>query len=507
MNFPVQDTIYPHGWEAPWANWSYAWDAALTDDLHASPRYAPTRAFGDVVRRYGTLLRKNARRRRCVDRLAAEPFCAGELEQRRFRCVRRLQRSRCSARATPRAELHARRSARPGRSHAALRRASSSAASIHDSRCAGCEPSAVARLRNALRRSGRLASIRRRIRDRTRVPRTPDVTLLLADDSAYGFIVAINPSGAGARSRPQPRSARSSHGERSGLLPCRAAERESCPVGVNAAGAEARLHRPSLASPPPFSDPDGSRIANAHCSVVFAPFAGARVAELGDGHGNAATSIGLLRDATDPQPAPSSRDYIAPYTHPLAAGTFNRPYECTRIDVLTTERVTCAYDAPDMPDGGATLQANADTERRQQRVDRRRGVPPARSPLDGAARKHLRLRVRSGDTTATSPSRIRPRNSARQTSGRYCAGGAGMSRASTCDARAARRSSPSSLRAGPSNCALGVYAVDTPPRRGGCSTRNSRSSAGKWRNGRRSRLKSGRGNSCGFDSHLPHQIP
>ena len=30
--------------------------------------------------------------------------------------------------------------------------------------------------------------------------------------------------------------------------------------------------------------------------------------------------------------------------------------------------------------------------------------------------------------------------------------------------------------------------------------------AGKWRNGRRSRLKSGRGNSCGFDSHLPHQI-
>ena len=30
VNFPVQDTVYPHGWEAPWANWSYAWDAALT---------------------------------------------------------------------------------------------------------------------------------------------------------------------------------------------------------------------------------------------------------------------------------------------------------------------------------------------------------------------------------------------------------------------------------------------------------------------------------------------
>ena len=45
VNFPVQDTIYPHGWEAPWANWSYAWDAALTSDLHASPRYAPTRGL------------------------------------------------------------------------------------------------------------------------------------------------------------------------------------------------------------------------------------------------------------------------------------------------------------------------------------------------------------------------------------------------------------------------------------------------------------------------------
>ncbi len=56
VNFPVQDTIYPDGWEAPWANWSYAWDAALTSDLAASPRYAPTVSFGDAVRRYGPLL-------------------------------------------------------------------------------------------------------------------------------------------------------------------------------------------------------------------------------------------------------------------------------------------------------------------------------------------------------------------------------------------------------------------------------------------------------------------
>ncbi|HEY1428714.1 MAG TPA: amino acid permease, partial [Candidatus Tumulicola sp.] len=56
VNFPVQDTIDPPGWEAPWANWSYAWDAALTTDLQPSARYAPTADFGNIVRAYGPLL-------------------------------------------------------------------------------------------------------------------------------------------------------------------------------------------------------------------------------------------------------------------------------------------------------------------------------------------------------------------------------------------------------------------------------------------------------------------
>ncbi|HKE37088.1 MAG TPA: beta-galactosidase, partial [Candidatus Baltobacteraceae bacterium] len=56
VNFPVQDTVYPPGWEVPWANWDYFWDAALTDDLQRSPRYDPTADFGETVRRYGPLL-------------------------------------------------------------------------------------------------------------------------------------------------------------------------------------------------------------------------------------------------------------------------------------------------------------------------------------------------------------------------------------------------------------------------------------------------------------------
>ena len=56
VNFPVQDTRNPAGYEAPWANWFYAWDATLDVDGNPSPRYAPTAAFGALVERYGPLL-------------------------------------------------------------------------------------------------------------------------------------------------------------------------------------------------------------------------------------------------------------------------------------------------------------------------------------------------------------------------------------------------------------------------------------------------------------------
>ncbi|HEY5258908.1 MAG TPA: amino acid permease, partial [Candidatus Baltobacteraceae bacterium] len=49
IDFPPQDTVNPAGWEAPWANRSYAWGAALDAGLRASPRYRPTRAFGEFA--------------------------------------------------------------------------------------------------------------------------------------------------------------------------------------------------------------------------------------------------------------------------------------------------------------------------------------------------------------------------------------------------------------------------------------------------------------------------
>jgi amino acid transporter len=71
VNFPAQDTLYPTGWEVPFANWFYAWDAALGlgypriedrsvwDQVTINSRWAPSQRIGDFVRKYGTDLARS----------------------------------------------------------------------------------------------------------------------------------------------------------------------------------------------------------------------------------------------------------------------------------------------------------------------------------------------------------------------------------------------------------------------------------------------------------------
>jgi hypothetical protein len=59
VNFPAQDTLYPAGMEAPFANAFYAWDAALPlDTAHqmTDGRYAPTARIGRLVSLFGSSL-------------------------------------------------------------------------------------------------------------------------------------------------------------------------------------------------------------------------------------------------------------------------------------------------------------------------------------------------------------------------------------------------------------------------------------------------------------------
>jgi amino acid transporter len=352
VNFPVQDTIGPHGWEAPWANWSYAWEAALTVDLHASPRYAPTRAFADTIRAYGTLL---AETHVAADASIVWPpslFRPGTLRTADFTAFADAtvaMQHACSVRGVTCTLVDlAAESERSLRSTVLLLPLVPSEAVVRR-----MQPWAVSMLRT-LRNSHRLLFDASSVREPERHTRSANVTLLLADDSSYGFIVALNPGGVIRRvAGGNVRLAR-----RIVTVPAfyvGARDARIVPVGLPISRLPPQS-APTRASPPPFQDPDGTSIANGHIHVVFAPFAGARIAELSDGRDNAATGIGLLRDATYPQPPISSRDYIASYTHPLPAGTFNRPYECARLDLLTTARITCSYDAPDLPQGGALFK-------------------------------------------------------------------------------------------------------------------------------------------------------
>jgi amino acid transporter len=353
VNFPVQDTIYPDGWEAPWANWSYAWDAALTYELDGSPRYAPTVAFGDDVRRYGPLL---ARSHPAADAGIIWPpslFSSLTLTNRDFRAFAdatiAMQRD-CNARALT-CEL------------VDLAYADDSMLEryprlvlpiVLTPRLTAAVVTPVAR------KLARLQRRRRIVADLSLPGIAPRLaggaagaTLLLADDDSYAFVEAVNPSD-GPRTFGPLRVALSGRDidvaqfhlpSRSGrLLPIGFAQ----PSGETASGT-------TSSAPSPFVDAAAQVLSGAQLRVAFAPNAGARISELtAPGFDNAATSIGLLRDAVYPEPVASARDYISAYTHPLPAGTFNRAYLCTEATATAaTTSVTCAYDAPDLPAGGA----------------------------------------------------------------------------------------------------------------------------------------------------------
>ena len=354
VNFPLQDTIYPAGWEAPWANWSYAWDAALDAVLRPSARYAPTAATGEDVRRYGRLL---ARTHVAADAAIIWPpslFSPNALSDGDFRAFAdatiAAQRD-CNARglscvlidlALPNATARFSRIVLPIALTSRLRDALQPA--IGDE---------LARLR----RQGRLAAT---LGPAAIVPQlqggAPGSTLLLADDATYGFIEAVNPSEAARSFGPM----RVTLASRAAIVPPFALAARSArliPLGVGAVTQTAPA--PAVATPPPFAGDDAVTLAGTsnRLRVAFAPAAGARIAELSaEGFTNAASGIGLLRDAVDPEPPPSARDYIAAYTHPLPAGTFNRAYDCSRVASAAEVVERCSYEAPDLPTGGALFK-------------------------------------------------------------------------------------------------------------------------------------------------------
>jgi hypothetical protein len=368
VNFPVQDTIYPDGWEAPWANWSYAWNAALAYDLHTTPRYAPTAAFGDDIARYGSQL---ARTHVAADAAIVWPpslFPATALTNPDFGAfadATMAMQQECGRRrlACDLIDMRFADAATLQRYHAIVL-----PLAFPNAFATRMLP-AMQRKLQTLRRVGTLVKSLAGVRAYLTGGR--DATLLVSNDATFGFVDAINPSDAPRVVGPLlarlgrdtvkvdaiPLPAHSAK-----LVPVRAQMSPILPYDILVAPPPTPLPwQRTPGSAEAFAAPlftDGASdvyMQNDRVRLAFAPDAGARVALLEGGTAdNAATSIGLLRDAVDPPPSPSSRDYIAAYTHPMVAGAFNRAYECrVAASASASASVSCTYAAPDLPDGGA----------------------------------------------------------------------------------------------------------------------------------------------------------
>ncbi|HTU70452.1 MAG TPA: beta-galactosidase [Candidatus Baltobacteraceae bacterium] len=307
VNFPVQDTRNPAGYEAPWANWFYGWDAALDVNGNPSPRYAPTAAFGRFVERYGPLL---ATMQPKVDRFIA---WRGNPD------ATIAQFARCRALA-----LTCRVYDPRYQPHVPALHGPSSTGGLHDA------------------------------------------ALLVTPDGRRALLDIFNPS---MTSEVTPRTSVTVGGRRYPIAPQRIAGGGALdiPLGFTPPPAPRAIPLPRLTPLPVawravapgeaivyaldvFHDEMPTYVLdNGIVRIVVSADAGARSFIYEDDltGKNYFNSIGAARDDVANPPTPSPRDYIAAYTHPIPAGTFNRPYRC-HIDVSGAyAALTCTYTAPD----------------------------------------------------------------------------------------------------------------------------------------------------------------
>jgi len=389
IDFPAQDTINPAGWEAPFANAAYAWDAALDVNLVPSARYVPTKRFGDIVRAYG---RELADARRLADGAIAY-LTSAYVETRQtnadvFAIAARTQQAQQACRARHlTCDLVDLRFI----GDAALRRYPF----VIVPRDAVAQPLAgvaVARLTRYRARGGRIVTQPPAVI----TPRSgglPDATVLLARDGT-AFLDIVNYDALPHTIPPTrirlPAGGNWDVGRQT--LPGRdamllryagsTARRPAAGAAISGPAAEATarhqppasrktaapLHRGPFAAPRLIEDDraaDGYprvTLTNGLVSVTLAPNAGARafafVASTDRCSGqNVFTTVGALRDDAAIQPPLSTTDRIGKYTRSFPAGMFNRAYTVEhRAKSAAAASATLSYDAPDVVPNGARFE-------------------------------------------------------------------------------------------------------------------------------------------------------
>lgn len=372
VNFPVQDTLNPAGYEAPWANWFYAWDAALMLQDSASPRYAPTAEFGQLVTRYGPLLATVSPKTDVAIAWLGSAYDRALMTNERFAVladatVAQQQRCRALALTCRFVDLHY-------ASPEMLR--GIRALVLPNIGPLAFEPRTAAvvnSLRDKVAIGATVDSVRRHVKSSTGGIR--DAALLVTPDGQKAILDIFN---AGTSPRVINRTT-IAFNRRQFNVPL-----QLIPPGGAAdipfrSIASVSVYRPSttdeipitehafLANPPGFvtvprgtarayADDvyrDGSNtfvLDNGRVRIIVSSNAGARAfvfEDLSTGR-NRFTTIGALRDDVATPLAVSSRDYIGKYTHPFPTGTFNRSYHCSVESRAPLATLSCTYDAPDL---------------------------------------------------------------------------------------------------------------------------------------------------------------
>jgi hypothetical protein len=367
VNFPLQDTVNPPGWEAPWANHHYAWDAALTTDLQPSARYEPTRAFlalTDSIPDLATMQPKtdaaiawlpSAYDAALLDnhRVAVIAAATIAVQQRcralaltcrfvdlRFDGIADLRRSRVLI--VPRTGFPLRFVASVESKLVQLAR---TIPIVHDAQ--------AARALTPHPANGGIV----------------DATLLLSPGEVSGVLDVINPAPTVRTTSPAILHV-GLHDVRIPSLAIAARSAQDIVIGANGHTFVRSNTPPNLyddigkmsdsviVRPPPtgtaradlLPDAQAIQLSNHLVRVNILPGAGARAFVFADWNSsaNVFTSIGALRDDVAAPLPPSARDYIAAYTHPFPAGTFNRAYVCNVLQSSPLAQVRCDYEAPDL---------------------------------------------------------------------------------------------------------------------------------------------------------------
>jgi hypothetical protein len=356
IDFPPLDTINPDGWEAPFANTNYFWDAALDTQLRPSARWLPTADFGALVAAHGSEL---AAAHRVADGAIAYLTSA-------YDPARITQADVFRVVAATQASQHACRTARLTCDLVDLRFSGAARLARYPFLIVprtGVAAPFVPAVRAALARYATQHAIYTRppLGAASAAGGLADATVLASP--ARAFLDVVNYDDAARDVAAATIRIPGRRPLRSPAFHLAARSARLVPLDGSGSSISTMIWRDVNAQTCAPSVPAGTgrRIVlqapgRAGAFAVVALDAGARIVEFrtvskGGCSPNAFTSVGGARDDALMQFPPSPTDRIAKYTNTFPAGMFNRPYR--EMNPATSDRLQLTYDAPDVVPHGA----------------------------------------------------------------------------------------------------------------------------------------------------------